>query len=123
RLNPAGLAQARALAGQLRGEPIVAVYASPRDRAVQTATPIARAASVQLVLSPAFDEVDYGEWTGLSFVELDQRDDWCHYNRHRATARIPGGETLAEAQARAVAGLHAIAAAHTAATVAVVTHA
>ena len=67
--------------------------ARPRSR-------FARRRGQAVVLCPALDEVDFGEWTGRQFAALDEDPRWRHFNRCRATAVIPGGELLLEVQAR-----------------------
>ncbi|WP_309658738.1 MULTISPECIES: histidine phosphatase family protein [unclassified Sphingomonas] len=48
--------------------------------------------------------------------------DWTRWNQERGTARIPGGETMAEAQGRIMAHLRRIAHERTGTTGALVTH-
>jgi ribonuclease H / adenosylcobalamin/alpha-ribazole phosphatase len=109
-LSAEGRAQAQWLAGQFaRGEPIAAIHASPRLRAQETARAIADRLDLQVETVDAIDELDFGEWTGLSFDELDGDPRWQRWNCARGEAQIPGGETMAEAVARAVAHVDAIA--------------
>jgi probable phosphoglycerate mutase len=122
-LNARGLAQARALATRLRDTPVVAVYASPRERAVETAQPIADAHGLALRVLPEIDEVDFGAWTGLPFAVLQQRDEWRQYNAARAAATIPGGEAPAATQRRVLAAIAAIADRHHDGVVVAVSHA
>lgn len=63
-----------------------------------------------------------GEWTGLSFAQLDARPEWRRFNSVRSMARIPGGELMLETQARIVAELEVLRSRHLAQVVAVVTH-
>jgi broad specificity phosphatase PhoE len=80
-------------------------FSSPLERAVETAQPLARSKGLEVQTLPAFHEVDMGEWTGLSMRKLGTLTSWknfCHF--HGGTA-IPGGETLAEVQARVVSGM------------------
>jgi probable phosphoglycerate mutase len=99
-LSPAGRVEAEALAERLARHPISSVYASPRERAIETAKPIAERHGVAVQIAPELDEVDFGSWTGLSFKELDKDPLWHRFNRHRAMTRIPNGESMAEVAAR-----------------------
>ncbi|MFC3077316.1 histidine phosphatase family protein [Phenylobacterium terrae] len=99
-LSEQGLAECEALARRLAREPIDAVYASPLERTVATGEPIAQALGLPLQLSENLLEVDYGDWTGARFEELDGRAEWRTWNEERASALPPGGESMAQVQMR-----------------------
>ena len=46
------------------GVPLRAVYASPLQRAVQTAEPVAAAVGQEVIVDPDLMDRDYGPWTG-----------------------------------------------------------
>lgn len=121
-LSSDGLQQAEIVADLLAVEPIAAVYSSPRERAWYTARELAERLDLAVRASPALDEVDFGEWTGLSFDALEGDPQWDAWNTARATARPPGGESMAEAVARAAAEIDRIALDHRGETVAAVSH-
>ena len=121
-LSDAGRAQAAALGRALAGERIDRVACSPLERTRETAAAIAAAACLPAPEpEEALIEIDLGEWTGVAFDTLSGPawDDW---NAARGTARIPGGETMAEAQARIVGYMQSVAAREAGATVALVSH-
>jgi broad specificity phosphatase PhoE len=122
-LDARGIAQAERLAARLAGEGLNAVHASPRERTIETATPIAAHAGVPLETAAALDEIDVGEWTGLTFAELAGDLRWRAWNETRSGARAPGGESMAEVQARAVAHVEATRVAHPEGRLALVSHA
>ncbi|HEX2941294.1 MAG TPA: histidine phosphatase family protein [Rhodopila sp.] len=122
-LSAAGQAQAARVAEALRGRPVAAVVASPLRRAQETAAPIAARLGLQVQTDPAFNEIDYAGWTGRRFDSLADDPVWQAWNTFRGTAGIPGGETMLQAQARAVAGMTALAAALPDQEVVVVSHA
>ena len=97
-LSARGREQAAALAQRLAGERIDRVEASPLDRTRATAEALGRSVSIE----PALIEIDMGEWTGRALGSFGDDAAWRTWNEHRATARIPGGESMAEAQARIV---------------------
>jgi broad specificity phosphatase PhoE len=99
-LDKKGHAQSRRLAGRLARERVTDVRSSPRERAWQTAQPIAALAGVIVEIEPDIDEVDAGEWTGQDFGALNKDRRWRTWNAERGTARIPGGESMGEVQAR-----------------------
>jgi probable phosphomutase (TIGR03848 family) len=122
-LNDKGRAQAEALAQRLADRPIAAVFASPLERAVETAQIIAGPHNMEVQIREGVGEVRYGEWTGQSLKELAKEDAWQVVQFYPSGARFPGGEGIRDMQARAVAELDAIAAAHPEETVLVVSHA
>jgi len=63
-----------------------------------------------------------GEWSGLSYRELDERPEWRRFNQVRSMTRIPGGELMVETQARMVGELDRLRAAHPDEVFAVVSH-
>jgi probable phosphoglycerate mutase len=111
-LNVEGRRQAAALAGRLGSTHIDAVYTSPLERARETIEPFARARDLQMIVAPAIIELDFGEWTGARLGELETDPVWKLFNSARSTTRIPGGETMREAQIRAVSFLQSIADQH-----------
>jgi broad specificity phosphatase PhoE len=121
-LSSDGLEQAEIVADLLAVEPFAAVYASPRERAYYTARAIGEAHELKVTVEDGLDEVDFGDWTGMDFNDLEGDPAWCAWNERRASARPPGGESMAEAVLRTAAALEAIAAAHAGQTVACVTH-
>jgi len=128
-IDEEGRAQARRVAPKVRAfaeagqwSPVM-VVASPRERTQDTAAVIAADLGLPLEVSGAFDEIDVGEWAGRRFEELDSDPRWRIWNEDREHARAPGGETMAEAQARALQGLGRLAARYDERIVVVVSHA
>lgn len=102
RLSPAGCRQAEELAAWFAGKAVAVVQSSPRERARDTAEPIAAALGLAVEIVPALDEIDFGAWTGCAFDALAADPRWQAWNSARGEARAPGGETMAEAQQRVV---------------------
>lgn len=117
-LSETGRAQAAALGRALADAGIDRVDASPLERTVETAA--ALPAPMRIV--DDLIEIDMGRWTGQSFDALADDPDWDAWNAHRGTARIPGGESMAEAQARIAGYLDRVAAEDDGRTIAVVSH-
>jgi len=122
-LNETGKLQAQQLAERFRGMTLQAIYSSPLERALETAETIARSMNLEVTKNPAFDEINFGEWTGKSFDTLSSDESWRRFNRDRSTTRIPGGESFLEVQTRVVNGLERLSSQHTNARVAIVSHA
>lgn len=72
-LSPFGHEQARRLADYLERFPFDALYASPMRRVRQTLRDLAERQSHEPVILPGLREVDFGEWTGLSWEQVEQR--------------------------------------------------
>ncbi len=121
-LNQAGYEQAEELANRLTGLVIHAIYSSPLQRTMETAEPLSKRYGLATIMDGHFLEVDFGEWTGRSIEELRNDPTFKHFNSFRSCTRIPGGELMAEAQARMIAGLEILRAKHTGETVAIVGH-
>jgi probable phosphoglycerate mutase len=102
---------------------VAAVYASPIDRARETAAPIARARSLALHIERDVAEIDVGEWTGASLARLRRRPEWEIVQRHPSGFRFPGGESFLEVQARMLDAIGRLVERHRGGTIVVVSHA
>lgn len=105
-LNAHGNSQAVALARALVSRySLSAIVSSPRERALETARPLSQAASLTIDIDGAFDEIEFGDWVGLSFEELQHDPLWRQYCERRATTRPPRGESMMDVQSRAWTGI------------------
>ena len=82
-LDDAGERQARALAERLAPVRLDAVYASPLERTRRTAEWIATERGLPVRTAAGLKEVDFGEWNGRSFEELDRLPAWTRFNARR----------------------------------------
>lgn len=121
-LSARGQAEALVLAERLRREPIEALYASPLERTLQTAEPIAAALGLRLETSEDLMEIDYGDWTGAGFADLDGQPAWRAWNERRASSLPPAGESMAQVQMRVGRFLNAAVGRHPGQRIAAVTH-
>jgi alpha-ribazole phosphatase/probable phosphoglycerate mutase len=101
-LSAAGEAEAQALAAKLRATPIGRIYSSPLRRAVMTAEALAATRGMELSMMDGLRELDFGEWEGLTWSEIELRDPqfakpWLDQFPKRTA---PGGETFKNFQAR-----------------------
>jgi broad specificity phosphatase PhoE len=124
-LNETGLAQASATGRRIAAEwHPVAVYTSPLSRAVKTAEAIAQHFSLPVQAEAGLNDIDYGEWQGLTPDEARTRwpeivEAWYHAPQR---AYIPGGETVDQVRARGVAAVRTLAARHPDQTIVLVGH-
>ena len=107
-LNDRGLNEATTLVDRMACFRITAIYSSPMQRAVETASPLAQRLSLEIRVRDEFNEFDFGEWTGKRFDELDSLTAWRRFNQFRATASIPGGENMLAVAARMVTGIESL---------------
>jgi probable phosphoglycerate mutase len=123
-LNERGRAQAVAVGEAFRNTKLAAVYSSPLDRAFETAQAVARPHGLRVEKRTALIESDLGDWQGKSIATLRRKREWRVLQETPSRFRFPGGEWIAEQQARLVAEIERICADHGAKdTVAVVGHA
>jgi len=123
-LSEAGRSEAEAAAariGALGG--VRAVYASPLERAAETAAPIARATGRRVRTVEGLNECDFGAWTGRKLAELRRLAAWRQVQHTPSAFRFPGGESFAEMQTRICDTLGQLAARHRGGAIVAVSHA
>lgn len=124
-LSADGQAQSEAAARALAGQGAGAVCASPLERARTSAEIIAKPHRLDVEVEPAFREMGFGAWEGLTAAEVEARfPDACAAWReapHGVT--IHGGECLVDVADRVAGGLQRLREAHAGQTVLLVTHA
>jgi probable phosphoglycerate mutase len=104
-LSLSGRAEATELARHFALEEISAVMSSPRERAQETAEPIAQELGLEMRISNALDEINMGGWQGHGYSALEADEGWRRWNAARSMTRPPRGETITEVQARMLAEL------------------
>lgn len=104
-LDATGRAQAAELVRRLEGIPLARIVRSPLQRCEETLVPLSAYRALEPVVDPDLSEVDYGEWTGGKLAELVREPLWRVVQAHPSAAVFPGGEGLADVQARAVAAV------------------
>jgi probable phosphomutase (TIGR03848 family) len=122
-LNAEGREQAARLAQRLTRQSISAIYSSPLARAVETAAPIAAEISIDVRPCDAAVEIDFGEWTGRTLIELASDPRWEAFNRARSVTAAPEGESIQDVQSRIVREIERICVLHRGETIVLVTHA
>jgi probable phosphomutase (TIGR03848 family) len=111
-LNERGRLQAKTLADLFEGIRIKAIYASPLERTMETAEPIAKAKGLRVESRQALGEIGYGRWEGQSLKALTRRKLWPVIQNTPSLARFPEGESFVEAQDRVVAEIESLRAIH-----------
>ncbi|WP_174243086.1 histidine phosphatase family protein [Granulicella sp. L60] len=101
-LNAAGRLQLSRLIEELRAEKVDEVYSSDLRRARETASEVAREFGVSLSVRSSLREIDFGEWEGLYWEEIEARDG--EYARRwmeeYPQLPAPGGERFSDFERR-----------------------
>lgn len=123
-LSPLGLQQAEAVAAWLRDTKLDALYASPMLRVQQTLAPTAKQRGMQPELMSGLREMDFGDWTGNRWDELQSKFgvsafDWLEIIENGG---VPNGESVADLRSRVQECLLRIVRAHPHQRVAVFCH-
>jgi probable phosphomutase (TIGR03848 family) len=123
-LNQRGHQQAMELAKTLGILPIKAIYASPLERAIETAEPLANSLGLDIQVRSNLTDIEVGDWEGRSWKVLARTRLWTVIQNTPSLFQFPGGETFVHAQKRIVHVLDSIASTHLAdELVAVIFHA
>ncbi|TCN57914.1 putative phosphomutase (TIGR03848 family) [Rhodococcus sp. SMB37] len=104
-LDEVGHVQAKNLLTRLTGLEIAEIVRSPLMRCRQTVQPLATDRGLTPTIDDRLAEVDYGQWTGRKLGDLVREPLWKVVQQHASAAVFPGGEGLAQVQARAVAAI------------------
>jgi probable phosphoglycerate mutase len=102
RLTALGRRQAEAIAAELAGAEIDHIFASPLERAQESAAPLARRKGVPTQTLEALQEFEIGDWTDRMSDGFGDDPTWKHFNTFRSGTRPPGGELMLEVQLRFV---------------------
>jgi broad specificity phosphatase PhoE len=122
-LGEAGRAQARRVAERLRRETFEAIHASPRERAAETAAAIAAVSHVPVERADELDEIDFGNWSGRTFDDLEDDPAWRQWNAQRSLAQTPAGDTMLAVESRIVGLMRRLANRHPDGALVLVSHA
>lgn len=109
-LDERGVGQAAALATRLGALSLDAVVTSPLERCEQTATAIIEAQrqagrEPKWAIDDRLAEVQYGDWTAKPIKELLKDPLWKVVQSQPSAVTFPGGERMADMQARGVAAI------------------
>jgi probable phosphoglycerate mutase len=94
-LNAQGQFQAQQVAAWLAADKkITAILTSPITRAVETAQPLAALMDLPIHECEALIEVNYGDWSGKTFLELEQIPEWKKVTHSPEKGKFPNGESF-----------------------------
>jgi len=123
-LTANGERMAEAFAECFAADAWAAIYASPLQRALATAAPLARATRLVVHEREGLAEIDYGRWDGKSVAEVDREyhDEYERWVADPAWNPPTGGETAVALAQRVTHVFEGIRAAHADGNVLVVSH-
>jgi probable phosphoglycerate mutase len=122
-LNSRGQEQAENLADSLGNLPITAIYSSPLERAMETASPLARKLGLPIKQVPGLMDADVGKWANRSWKSLVRTKYWQVIQQTPSEFRFPGGESFVELQHRVIRELEELRSRHQEGLLAVFFHA
>lgn len=123
-LNDRGRNETAALAGTLSTYATGAIYASPLQRAFETARILSNGKGPGIIRVPGLMEFNFGKWEGRNFNDIiaEYPEEWHTWKESWKNAEIPGGETFAAFTGRVLASVNEIIQTHEGETVLVATH-
>jgi probable phosphoglycerate mutase len=123
-LSDDGKKQAEAAAARIQKlKRVTAIYASPLERARETAMPIGRVRGLAVRIERGLMDLDVGKWTGERLDKVSKRPEWSTVQRHPSGFRFPDGESFMEMQARLTDTLARLVERHRGGVVVAVSHA
>ncbi|MDQ1412780.1 MAG: hypothetical protein QOE07_1368, partial [Acidimicrobiaceae bacterium] len=100
-----------------------AVYASPLERARETAAPIGKRLGRKVAIEKGLIEMDFGEWTGAELKALRKLPEWNAVQRYPSGFQFPGGEAFSAMRARIAATVAMLCLRHPGEAIVAVSHA
>ncbi|MEW6189056.1 MAG: histidine phosphatase family protein [Actinomycetota bacterium] len=123
-LTERGKHQTLVLARRLRGESLNSIYSGSSKRALTTAQAIADIHGLEIKVLPQLNEINYGEWEGLTYDEINR--DYPRFMERWTAGEEglpPGGESLSSFKSRVSEGLQRVIGENAEGKVVMVTHA
>jgi probable phosphoglycerate mutase len=121
-LSARGRLEIAAVADRLAEEQIDALYSSPLQRTRETSEILSARLELPVEYRDDLLELDFGEWTGLTFDAVRTDERWQLWGTCRSIATVPGGESMRQVQERAVKTLLQLRQAHRDGKVLIVSH-
>jgi len=123
-LSDEGREQTRRLAERLSGEKIVAIYASPLGRTVETAGILAAPHKLEVQTRDGLREISHGRWEQLTRREVEERfpEEAAEWEKDPYTFAPVGGESGLAVTARALPTLIDLVRKHRGENIMVVSH-
>jgi alpha-ribazole phosphatase/probable phosphoglycerate mutase len=123
-LSEAGRQQMASVAEFLQKEPVAAIYASPRRRAVESAQILAAVKGAPIEVVTDLSEINFGDFEGRPYDEIALRypEAYRQWMERPTEVQFPNGENFAAMRTRVVRAFQKISSECEGQTVAVVSH-
>jgi len=123
-LSEEGHAQATRLAQRLKDDAIDAIYCSPLDRTVETASLIAKPHRLSPLAKDGLHEISHGHWEGMSRKEVEGQfpEEYAAWEADPFTFAPEGGESGISVLARALPVIREVVVNHKDKNIMVVSH-
>lgn len=123
-LDETGLKQAELAGAYFKDLKIHGIYSSPLARAWQTAERIVQHQHLSVQPLEGLIDMSFGNWEGHAHQEIQKTDPETYrlWREKPHLARLPGGETLDDVRARAMASLEEVIQKHPGETIVLVSH-
>ena len=123
-LSDEGREQTRRLAERLSDEKIVAVYASPLGRTVETAQILAAPHKLEVQTRDGFREISHGRWEQMTRREVEEKfpEEAAEWEKDPYTFAPVGGESGLAVTARALPALIELVREHSGKNILVISH-
>jgi alpha-ribazole phosphatase len=123
-LSATGRLQAERAARFLSEAPLLRIYTSPRQRARESAAPLAELKGMSVDTDEAFREIDFGLFEGLSYEEAEKRypEVYAEWMAHPTRVRFPDGESYPEMRERVLSAGRELRTRHAGETFVLVSH-
>jgi alpha-ribazole phosphatase/probable phosphoglycerate mutase len=124
KLSENGAGQARAVAAMLAGEPLDAIYTSPRLRCTQAANIVAGGRPCPVIALDALRELDFGEFEGRTYDEIAAHypELYRQWMEDPTSVEFPSGESFVRMRTRVLAAMSDLLGRHAGECIAIVTH-
>lgn len=123
-LSDTGRAQAQRLAARLADDELTAIYASPLQRALETAAIIGSPHGLDPISKDGLREINHGHWEGMRRADVETRFrlEYAAWEEDPFTFAPEGGESGLSVMARAMPVIREVVHRHAGENIAVVSH-
>lgn len=124
KLSAEGRRQMQTIAEKLSGEPIIAIYSSPRQRAMESAAILAERLRCSITADERFQEIDFGDFEGKLYDDIARKypEIYRQWMEYPTETQFPNGESFTGMKARVIDAAHELYALHRGKTIVAVSH-
>jgi len=123
-LSADGREQMRAVADKLSDESVLAIYSSPRRRALESSEILQERLGCPIRTEDRFREIDFGDFEGKLYDDIAREypEIYRQWMEHPTETKFPNGESFVQMQARVIEAAHELYVRHRGETIAIISH-